>query len=418
MNTKEAIEQALSLTEARVDRYRPMLHTKALDWLYSYDSTYADYAEDILNTAVEGLKRDDRIVWYLVQVKRWLYSIIQRALEREERDAYAPETMQEVDYYKDIYEKEWAKFTRKYGDHAGTPNLPRIRGQLERYLSLGCEALNAYVFDVKKSANETLAELWEIEQDYYTTDKAALTPAEDEEKVIEYPDGSAWFRIPRPECTEVEGQIMQHCGNRYANQDPDDEIFAYRMKSNAEGAYAPKLTFVVNNGRLKEAKGKQNTKPSAKYHDVIVDLLLSGRIDKIDYEGSHALHDNFSIDDLSGDLKEKFESQWDGEVNTDAKDYAGLADALASEISRRGASESLRAAGWTVDAEYDGSLIWYNSASSRAFYATPGWTNDPYEIPIDSSDGDEFVDDTTLRMDEITYESYMNAIEDYLAQDT
>ena len=108
--------------------------------------------------------------------------------------------------------------------------------------------------------------------------------------------GWKWVDLETPYCSQ-EGDAMGHCGN--ASGYENDTILSLR---DPEG-YAH-LTFILNNGVLGEAKGRGNQKPSEKYHDPIVELLKTEHI-KLIKGGGYLPENNFSLNDLNKDRKEK-----------------------------------------------------------------------------------------------------------------
>ena len=111
-------------------------------------------------------------------------------------------------------------------------------------------------------------------------------------------EGWKWVDLEAPYCSE-EANAMGHCGNEGYNK--GDNIVSLR---DPEG-YAH-LTFILNDGFLGESKGRGNQKPSAKYHDPIVELLKSDYVHVIKGGGYMPAH-NFNMNDLHDDHKKKLE---------------------------------------------------------------------------------------------------------------
>jgi hypothetical protein len=102
--------------------------------------------------------------------------------------------------------------------------------------------------------------------------------------------GWRWVHINRKYC-ELEAASGGHCGNVSGN--PDDNILSLRDPENKVH-----LTFIENNGILGEMKGRNNSKPSPKYHNPIIELLKNNKI--LTIKGGGFLKDNnFSLDDLA-----------------------------------------------------------------------------------------------------------------------
>ena len=113
--------------------------------------------------------------------------------------------------------------------------------------------------------------------------------------VHEYADASTWNLLDKGTC-DVEGRMMKHCGNVSAK--PGDRILSYREKQNI--MMKPRLTFILNNGKLGEMKGFANAKPAAEYHERIVDLLQNQWVQITHLQGhGYMPQNNFSLNDLN-----------------------------------------------------------------------------------------------------------------------
>lgn len=111
-----------------------------------------------------------------------------------------------------------------------------------------------------------------------------------------------WVHMEDRGSCSVEAQAMGHCGN-VGQEQPGDTILSLRDPEN----YAH-LTFILNDGVLGEMKGRQNTKPVAKYHPAIAELLKLPIIDSI-RGGGYAPESNFEFDDLDEETQNKIKEQ-------------------------------------------------------------------------------------------------------------
>lgn len=107
--------------------------------------------------------------------------------------------------------------------------------------------------------------------------------------------GWKWVSLDRPSCS-AEAKAAGHCGNRGYSK--GDNILSLRDQEDKIH-----LTFIVNDKELGESKGRNNSKPSPKYHKAIVELLKSKYIDLIK-GGGYEPTKNFYLDDLSEQDKE------------------------------------------------------------------------------------------------------------------
>ena len=102
--------------------------------------------------------------------------------------------------------------------------------------------------------------------------------------------GWRWVSLDRSYC-EMEKYSAGHCGN--AGYKKGDNILSLRDPQNIAH-----LTFIENKGVLGEMKGRNNTKPSPRYHLPIIELLKNDKIKSI-RGGGYLQENNFSLDDLS-----------------------------------------------------------------------------------------------------------------------
>lgn len=118
------------------------------------------------------------------------------------------------------------------------------------------------------------------------------------EIVHEYADAATWNLLDEGKC-EVEGRMMKHCGNVSAKA--GDRILSYREKQGI--TMKPRLTFILNNGKLGEMKGFANAKPSKDFHERIVELLQNQWVKITHLQGSGYMpQNNFSLNDLDEKL--------------------------------------------------------------------------------------------------------------------
>jgi len=104
-----------------------------------------------------------------------------------------------------------------------------------------------------------------------------------------------WVSLDRRYC-EIEKRAGRHCGNIAGG--PDDNILSLR-----DSKEKVKLTFIVNKGKLIEAKASGNERPQAKYHPAIAELLKSEHIKEIYVGGRFLPEKDFHFSDLSPELR-------------------------------------------------------------------------------------------------------------------
>ena len=140
-----------------------------------------------------------------------------------------------------------------------------------------------------------------------------IKPDEKTKKLIDLGNGWGWYDLGKG-YDAAEGRAMSHCGNvnaEGAESNPKslyhkDRILSLRKEHNINGEtyHEPRLSFIENEGHLGETKGFGNSKPAAKYHDAIIELLKHPRI-KENIGGGYAPNNNFYLNDLPKDKLDK-----------------------------------------------------------------------------------------------------------------
>jgi len=216
----------------------------------SMKQKYPDYAQ-VIDWAKPNLKKQDRVVWYLNTIRSYLESNRQNAIE----------TLQQ---------------------------------NLIHYLGQPIPQIQNFVF-AKQPAQEVFNQFAALEQQWQAKQNQSKPPPiqQGDQKIIEFADGSAWWRLNRAYCPD-EARSGRHCGNAEGQTRTDQRILSYRSKS---GHVI--LTFILEpNGTLGEMKAIANQKPDAKYHPAIIQLLMNPAIKGISGQGYFA-EQNFNIFDLS-----------------------------------------------------------------------------------------------------------------------
>ena len=205
-----------------------------------------------------------------------------------------------------------------------------MKTQLEHFLGMPIPEIQNYVF-----RTESPRQLFELFTNYEAAwrqrieeEKSLITPEPEDEILISFADGYAWWLLPRGGCG-VEAEAMGHCGN-VPSQRPGDQILSLRRQvrldlrsratpqgglrgeapteASARGdviRWYPVATFILDDdGKLGEMKGRGNDKPAAKYHPYIVELLRHHLIRGIK-GGGYMPENNFSISDLDPQIREQ-----------------------------------------------------------------------------------------------------------------
>ena len=171
-------------------------------------------------------------------------------------------------------------------------------------------------FDKTHSFDDGM-KLWKDAEDSLKNKKKdaanLLKPDDKTRKIIDLGNGWGWYDLGKG-YDAAEGKAMAHCGNANAQGAEDDDghpnhhdrILSLRKEHNINGEtyHEPRLSFIDNHGYIGESKGFGNSKPAAKYHDAIIQLLKHPRI-KENVGGGYAPSNNFYLNDLPKDKLDK-----------------------------------------------------------------------------------------------------------------
>jgi hypothetical protein len=119
---------------------------------------------------------------------------------------------------------------------------------------------------------------------------------EDGEVIKTYTDKFYWIDLGKRYC-EKEGAAMGHCGRGEGN--------LYSLRKDG----MPYVTAdILEDGTVRQLRGRANTKPKKEYHKYIIDLIKSDIIDHFDY-WDYRRNDNFMLSDLEEAQKKELINQ-------------------------------------------------------------------------------------------------------------
>lgn len=121
----------------------------------------------------------------------------------------------------------------------------------------------------------------------YTVSRDADVRQEQENALIVFQDGSYWIDLETSNDSD-EAEAMGHCGNTSA-----DTLISYRDN---EGNPHLTMAFNYSDRSYQQLKGKGNSKPSPKYHDVIYRIFKE--LDINSYRSKYDPEDDFIVTDL------------------------------------------------------------------------------------------------------------------------
>lgn len=272
----------IELTESgTLDTYTPMINA-LVPFMNEKDST--DF-ERTLKKIREVLVTKPRVTWAM----KWYRLGLAKKLLADNADPSLNKAyvgfLRQVPQTSDI-DREVANFYPTFSSSY----------QFGHLLSLSSQEIKNYQF--LNTPTNVLNALKAIEKKWIASRDSSVELQPDDEKIIDFGNGWAWFQLSRGSCRD-EGNAMGHCGN-VPSEKEGDTILSLRKKISSTN-WSPHLTFILHeNGYIGEMKGRGNEKPVERYHAMITALLEHPRIRGI-VGGGYAPENNFKLTDLHPD---------------------------------------------------------------------------------------------------------------------
>jgi len=333
---------------------------------------------DEIDWAMQHLKKDDRIIWYLSVIQRFACICL--------RDRPISKTRK--------LRRRLNKRLKGFSDRRITEDIENFdKSFWLHFLDLQAvtcsQKMNDYSFFNVVENRAIPKTSKKIKEDFQKLEKNIQDRTEDRfcsdgKKFIEFDNGWCWFRVQQG-FSKQEAMAMHHCGNGEGKS--GDVLYSLRepIRRMNQLLWKPHLTFIVNGGYIGESKGFANQKPASKYHPYIARFLVEptilgikggGYIPKsnfrfLDFEPSLQIEvlearPNFEFDPVnrSGDLfvsspcgqdwqlidNDSFPSQASGSVNILLKSRAWIV---------------LKKTIFTSQSAHDQSLAWCNFSEGQ-----------------------------------------------------
>jgi hypothetical protein len=259
------------------------------------------WIEGRIDWANNVLKKSDRVVWYL----RYIKAIV---MDHTAVDDSTPGS----DWVR-TFDPDAVAFDKPLMWSLHTLTTKKFYDQIAHFMSLECPAIQNMVFG-KEGIQDVMRALFDHERDWALQQKGKIyidhPNNRDAEVLLDFKNGWQWINLHRASCSE-EGKAMGHCGNLPRSHSGDTILTLRKLVTKAgKPAYEPHLTFTMDeNWYLSERKGRGNSKPAQRYHEMIVALLLLNRGHQYYIEGIGDSHweaeQDFVIDDLDPELRKK-----------------------------------------------------------------------------------------------------------------
>lgn len=295
------------VNEGRKDRYMVMFNSVPVG-----DSRYSEGAETLrlhfeaaVDWAINTLKKEDRIIWYLryqlmfclVPIASGNFVFFGDKPRDKELIIKASTKLKEL-----LGKMGYTTADTDLADIMKNPIMVDnvLRQKLSHYMGLPSPEVQGYVFGSEK-IKDLYAKLDSLESKWASAEKSQIKQADEESKhtvttLITFNDGWKWV-VKDAEYCDLEARAMGHCGNR-GDPRPGDRIISLREPTKKPGIWRPACTFILRKeGLISEMKGRENNKPDPKYFPYIVELLKNDIVKGI-VGGGYAPEANFTPEDL------------------------------------------------------------------------------------------------------------------------
>jgi hypothetical protein len=237
--------------------------------------------------------RDKVVLWVAKQIKQYIIRRINNSILH---------TQEQIDMgvnNSSIWEKAHNEYKQQLECAKGNSDISELptamKSELENSISYFKGVFNSMltlIFDYFLSparnqherinfVNSTLEDMDRIQIEWHNSLKASNRILKESGNIImTFPDGYYWIDL-QTNISIDEAVAMGHCGRTSANT-----ILSLRRKSDA-GHIEPFVTIAIDYTKgskkksysyIRQIKGKGNTKPVAKYHPYIVDLLTNDEL--------------------------------------------------------------------------------------------------------------------------------------------
>lgn len=272
--------------------------------------------QDEINWAIKFLRKDDRIVWYLSVIQKFVYLFLSSKPGHRTKKFKIKCTRKLHGFDEDRILADFNSFSHDIWEHLFSVQ------EVYSHSSM----LNYPFYDlidgrsVPRTAEKIVNDFKSLEIRFQNENQSGRY-CSDGEIVFKFSDGWAWFAV-KEGFSRQEAMAMKHCGNG-AGKSGDILLSLREPVLGKQGTlYKPHLTFILNNGLIGEAKGFANQKPGAGFEKYIEALLKKDFVKGV-MGGGYLPQNNFQFSDLSEEsririLSEKSQFIFDPIGETDA----------------------------------------------------------------------------------------------------
>jgi len=248
--------------------------------------------EDEIDWAIKFLRKDDRIVWYLSVIQKFVYLFltsnpvpkskkIKDKLLRKLRGLNEDRILADFrNFSHDVWEHLYS--VQEVYSHPSMLDYP-FYDLVERK-------------SVPRTAEAILDDFKSLEMKILNQNQNGRY-CSDGEILFQFSNDWAWFAV-KEGFSRQEAMAMNHCGNGSGKS--GDILLSLRepVVGKQGTLYKPHLTFIINNGLIGEAKGFANQKPGLVFEKYIEALLKKDFV-KGFMGGGYLPQNNFQFSDLS-----------------------------------------------------------------------------------------------------------------------
>lgn len=258
--------------------------------------------QDEINWAIKFLRKDDRIVWYLSVIQKFVYLFLSSKPGYKSKKFKIKFARKLRGFDEDRILADFKSFSHDVWEHFFSVQEVYSHSSMVDYLFY--DLIDGK--SVPRTAEKILNDFKSLEVNFQNQNQSGRY-CSDGEIVFQFSDDWAWFAV-KERFSRQEAMAMRHCGNGAGKS--NDILLSLRepVLSKQGTLYKPHLTFILNNGLIGEAKGFANQKPGEGFEKYIEALLKKDFVKGV-MGGGYLPQNNFQFSDLSEESRMRILSE-------------------------------------------------------------------------------------------------------------
>lgn len=258
--------------------------------------------QDEINWAIKFLRKDDRIVWYLSVIQKFVYLFLSSKPGYKSKKFKLKSSRKLRGFDEGRILADFKSFSHDVWEHLFSVQEVYSHSSMLDYPFY--DLIDGK--SVPRTAEKILNDFKSLEIKFQNQNQSGRY-CSDGEIVFKFSDDWAWFAV-KEGFSRQEAMAMKHCGNGAGKS--DDILLSLRepVLSKQGTLYKPHLTFILNNGLIGEAKGFANQKPGEGFEKYIEALLKKDFVKGV-MGGGYLPQNNFQFSDLSEESRMRILSE-------------------------------------------------------------------------------------------------------------